>query len=66
MIMYKVAIVGSGQLASLHLQVLWKIEFLMSKYNVEFLEEFTNLAKSRASEIGLMTNSLDIKFLSLT
>jgi hypothetical protein len=62
--MYKVAIVGSGQLGSRHLQGLLKTEFPISIDIVDSSEESLKLAKSRASEIVSVTNSSSIRYLS--
>ncbi len=62
--MYKVAIVGSGQLGSRHLQGLLKTEFPMTIDIVDSSEESIKLAKSRAAEIDSVTNSSNIRYLS--
>ena len=56
--MYKVAIIGSGQLGSRHLQGLLKIELPLTIYVVDARLESLELAKLRAAEIGNIQNNI--------
>ncbi|MHA8090223.1 Gfo/Idh/MocA family oxidoreductase [Aquirufa antheringensis] len=56
--MYKVAIIGSGQLGSRHLQGLLKIDLPLTIYVVDASQESLELAKIRATEIGGILNNI--------
>ena len=62
--MYKIAIIGCGQIGSRHLQGLMKLEFPILIDVVDSSEEAIKLAKYRATEIDSIVNSNDIRYFS--
>ena len=62
--MYKIAIIGCGQIGSRHLQGLLKIDFPILIDVVDSSEESIKLAKYRAAEIDSIFNSDNVRYFS--